>query len=151
MTAQTAAPAPTTVPPLRPLLDQLAAGQDLGAVRDLVREGTDSGEGGSIVAATGLFPFLVADLARHASAEQPLVVVTATTRATEDIRAALTAMVGTEHLAELPAWETLPHERLSPRADTVARRLATLRRIAHPATETPVHVQIGRASCRERV
>src|SRR5690606_31313032 len=96
MTAQTAAPAPTTVPPLRPLLDQLAAGQDLGAVRDLVREGTDSGEGGSIVAATGLFPFLVADLARHASAEQPLVVVTATTRATEDIRAALTAMVGTE-------------------------------------------------------
>ena len=51
MTAQTAAPAPTTVPPLRPLLDQLAAGQDLGAVRDLVREGTDSGEGGSIVAA----------------------------------------------------------------------------------------------------
>ena len=140
MTAQTAAPAPTTVPPLRPLLDQLAAGQDLGAVRDLVREGTESGEGGSIVAATGLFPFLVADLARHASAEQPLVVVTATTRATEDIRAALTAMVGTEHLAELPAWETLPHERLSPRADTVARRLATLRRIAHPATETPVHV-----------
>src|SRR5699024_8072388 len=48
--------------------------------------------------------------------------------------------VGTAHLAELPAWETLPHERLSPRADTVARRLKTLRRIAHPQTEDPVHV-----------
>ena len=141
MTAQTAAPAPTTAnPPLRTLLDQLAVGRDLSAVRDLVLEGSESGEGGSIVAATGLFPFLVADLARRASAEQPLVVVTATTRATEDLRAALTAMVGTEHLAELPAWETLPHERLSPRADTVAKRLATLRRIAHPETETPVHV-----------
>ena len=73
MTAQTAAPAPTTEhPPLRPLLDQLAAGRDLSAVRDLVCEGTESGEGGSIVAATGLFPFLVADLARRANAEQPL-------------------------------------------------------------------------------
>ncbi|MGO2193770.1 transcription-repair coupling factor [Brachybacterium sp. AOP42-C2-15] len=141
MTAQTTAPVQTTQqPPLRPLLDQLAAGRDLTAVRELIAAGTESGEGGSIVAATGLFPFLVADLARQASAEQPLVVVTATTRATEDMRAALTALVGTEHLAELPAWETLPHERLSPRADTVAKRLATLRRIAHPETEIPVRV-----------
>ena len=31
-----------------------------------------------------------------------------------------------------PSWETLPHERLSPRADTVGKRLATLRRLAHP-------------------
>ncbi|HEX7744636.1 MAG TPA: transcription-repair coupling factor, partial [Micromonosporaceae bacterium] len=31
-----------------------------------------------------------------------------------------------------PAWETLPHERLSPRSDTVGRRLAVLRRLAHP-------------------
>src|SRR5699024_12131630 len=28
--------------------------------------------------------------------------------------------------------ETLPHERLSPRSDTVARRLAVFRRLAHP-------------------
>ena len=141
MTTQTAAPTPTTTrPPLRPLLDQLAAGRDLTAVRELVEEGARSGEGGSIVAATGLFPFLVADLARRATAEAPLVIVTATTRAAEDLRAALSALVGTAHLVELPAWETLPHERLSPRADTVARRLSTLRRIAHPETEQPAHV-----------
>src|SRR5699024_5376574 len=90
------------------------------------RGGARTGEGGSIVAATGLFPFLVADLARRATAEAPLVIVTATTRAAEDLRAALSALVGTAHLVELPAWETLPHERLSPRADTVARRLSTL-------------------------
>ncbi|MDN6302720.1 MAG: transcription-repair coupling factor, partial [Brachybacterium sp.] len=141
MTTQTTAPAPTTEhPPLRPLLDQLAGGRDLTSVRALVEEGAGTGEGGSIVAATGLFPFLVADLARQATAEQPLVIVTATTRAAEDLKAALAVLVGTEHLVELPAWETLPHERLSPRADTVAKRLSTLRRIAHPETEDAAHV-----------
>ena len=55
MTAQTTAPRPTTAEaPLRPLLDQLARGRDLTAVRDLVEAGAESGGGG--VAATGLFP-----------------------------------------------------------------------------------------------
>ena len=127
-------------PPLAPLLEQLSGGADLTAIRELVAAGGESGEGGDVVVSTALFPFVVADLARRASAEEPLVVVTSTTRAAEDLRAALSALVGTAHLAELPAWETLPHERLSPRADTVARRLKTLRRIAHPQTEDPVHV-----------
>ena len=130
----------TPTAPLAPLLDLIADGRDLTAIRELVASGTADGSGGDMVAATGLFPFAVADLARASSAESPLVVVTPTTRAAEDLRSALGALVGTEHLAELPAWETLPHERLSPRADTVARRLATLRRIAHPETERPVHV-----------
>ncbi|MGY5763577.1 transcription-repair coupling factor [Brachybacterium sp. DNPG3] len=125
-------------PPLAPLLDRIAEGRDLTAVRALVDEGTATGEGGSVVAATGLTPFLIADLARRASVERPLVVITPTTRSAEDARAALAAMVGTDGLAELPAWETLPHERLSPRADTVARRLSTLRRIAHPESEKGV-------------
>lgn len=32
-------------------------------------------------------------------------------------------------IAVLPAWETLPHERLSPRADTVAQRIALFHRL----------------------
>ncbi|MHA7133376.1 hypothetical protein [Oerskovia turbata] len=43
-------------------------------------------------------------------------------------------------VAVLPAWETLPHERLSPRSDTVAKRLAVFRRLAHPSPEV---VQAG--------
>ena len=132
-----------SAPPLAPLLARLAEGADLTAIRELVESAgadEDRGPGGDIVAATALFPFVVADLARRASAESPLVVVTSTTRAAEDLRAALSSLVGTAHVAELPAWETLPHERLSPRADTVAKRLKTLRRIAHPETEDPVHV-----------
>lgn len=35
-------------------------------------------------------------------------------------------------IANLEAWETLPHERLSPRADTVASRMAVFRRLKHP-------------------
>lgn len=35
-------------------------------------------------------------------------------------------------IANLETWETLPHERLSPRADTVASRMAVFRRLKHP-------------------
>ncbi|HSK34708.1 MAG TPA: transcription-repair coupling factor, partial [Propionicimonas sp.] len=39
-------------------------------------------------------------------------------------------LLGPDEVAYYPAWETLPHERLSPRSDTVGRRLAVLRRLA---------------------
>jgi len=63
---------------------------------------------------------------------RPLVVVTATGREADDLAAGLRGFLPADDVAVLPAWETLPHERLSPRADTVARRLAVLRRLAHP-------------------
>ncbi|MGH3738589.1 MAG: transcription-repair coupling factor, partial [Micromonosporaceae bacterium] len=47
---------------------------------------------------------------------------------------ALRCLLPPEQVAVYPAWETLPHERLSPRSDTVGRRLAVLRRLAHPET-----------------
>ncbi|MEO3936278.1 transcription-repair coupling factor [Dermatophilaceae bacterium Soc4.6] len=62
----------------------------------------------------------------------PLLVVTATTREAEDLEAALACFIGPDAVATFPSWETLPHERLSPRSDTVGRRLAVLRRLAHP-------------------
>ncbi|MDJ0356095.1 transcription-repair coupling factor [Paenarthrobacter sp. PH39-S1] len=58
--------------------------------------------------------------------------VTATGRETEDVAAALRAFLPADAVAEFPSWETLPHERLSPRSDTVGRRLAVLRRLSHP-------------------
>ncbi|MGY2743202.1 transcription-repair coupling factor [Arthrobacter sp. UYCu723] len=60
--------------------------------------------------------------------------VTATGREAEDLTAALRAFLPADAVAEFPSWETLPHERLSPRSDTVGRRLAVLRRLAHPET-----------------
>jgi len=74
-------------------------------------------------------PLVIAALAR---AGRPVLAVTATDRETGELTAELTDLLGAGPVAELPSWETLPHERLSPRADTVGRRLAVLRRLAHP-------------------
>ncbi|WP_246956762.1 transcription-repair coupling factor [Brachybacterium sp. Marseille-Q7125] len=135
-------PTTTSPAPLAPLLQQVAAGHALTRARELLgaQDGSEEARGADVLAPTGLVPFLIADLARSATAAQPLVVITPTTRAGEDLRAALAALIGTAQVAELPAWETLPHERLSPRADTVARRLQTLRRIAHPTPGDEVRV-----------
>ncbi|TDC74388.1 transcription-repair coupling factor [Streptomyces hainanensis] len=80
-------------------------------------------------------PFAVAALA---GARRPVLAVTATGREAEDLAAALRSLLpDADAVAEFPAWETLPHERLSPRADTVGRRLAVLRRLAHPRPDDP--------------
>ncbi|WP_309076624.1 NAD(P)-dependent oxidoreductase, partial [Streptomyces sp. ZEA17I] len=54
-----------------------------------------------------------------------------------DLVAALRTLLPPDTVAEFPSWETLPHERLSPRSDTVGRRLAVLRRLAHPREDDP--------------
>jgi transcription-repair coupling factor (superfamily II helicase) len=63
-------------------------------------------------------------------AGRPVLLVTSTFREAEELTAALQSVVGDEAVAYYPAWETLPHERLSPRSDTVGRRLELLRRLA---------------------
>lgn len=83
-------------------------------------------------------PFAIAALARQAG--RPVLAVTATGREAEDLAAALRSLVpaGEDNsVVEFPSWETLPHERLSPRSDTVGRRLAVLRRLAHPRDDDP--------------
>ncbi|MFF2651787.1 transcription-repair coupling factor [Streptomyces sp. NPDC058045] len=80
-------------------------------------------------------PFAVAALARET--KRPVLAVTATGREAEDLAQALRTLLPPDGVAEYPSWETLPHERLSPRSDTVGRRLAVLRRLAHPSTDDP--------------
>ncbi|MFI2260785.1 transcription-repair coupling factor [Streptomyces tubercidicus] len=83
-------------------------------------------------------PFAIAALARQAG--RPVLAVTATGREAEDLAAALRSLMpaGEDNsVVEFPSWETLPHERLSPRSDTVGRRLAVLRRLAHPRQDDP--------------
>ncbi|MDE0573777.1 transcription-repair coupling factor [Demequina sp. B12] len=62
----------------------------------------------------------------------PVLIVTASGGDADTFAAALSAFRDPARISVMPAWETLPHERLSPRSDTVARRLATLRRLVHP-------------------
>lgn len=72
-------------------------------------------------------PLFVAALA--AQARRPVLLVTSTFREAEAAVDALGSLLGADQVAYYPAWETLPHERLSPRSDTVGRRLSLLRRL----------------------
>jgi transcription-repair coupling factor (superfamily II helicase) len=79
-----------------------------------------------------LRPFVVKGLV---DTGRTVLVVAATVREAEDLTEELADMLPEGSVAMYPAWETLPHERLSPRSDTVGRRLAVLRRLRHPGTE----------------
>jgi transcription-repair coupling factor (superfamily II helicase) len=81
----------------------------------------------TLVAPVAARSFVSAAIAQSA----PVLVVTATGREADDLTVELTEMFGGA-VAQFPSWETLPHERLSPGADTVGRRLEVLRRLARP-------------------
>ena len=89
---------------------------------------------------SALPPLLVSALAGAASLGRPaapVLVVTGTAREAEELEAAIGSLLPSETVVSFPAWETLPHERLSPRSDTVGRRVAVLRRLAHPDPQDP--------------
>jgi transcription-repair coupling factor (superfamily II helicase) len=117
---------------LAPLLDALLAadGGDPALNRALQSVGKPALD---LTGPASLRPFVVAGLADRA--QRPVLAVTATTREAEDLLEALNSLLPEETAAIFPSWETLPHERLSPRADTVGRRLAVLRRLAHPESD----------------
>ncbi|WP_300539659.1 transcription-repair coupling factor [uncultured Nocardioides sp.] len=90
-----------------------------------------------------LRPFVTAGLVR---AGRTVLAVTATAREAEDLVAHLGDLMDPDRVAYYPSWETLPHERLSPRSDTVGRRLAVLRRLLHPGSEAsngPIDVVVA--------
>ena len=88
-----------------------------------------------------LRPLLAAVLSNEAGT--PLLAVTSTYREAENARDALASLLGEDAVAYYPAWETLPHERLSPRSDTVGRRLGVLRRIAGNAPQPAPRVIVA--------
>ena len=98
---------------------------------------------GELTGPEALRPFLVAGLARSG---RSVLVVTATTREAEQLVAEVGDLLDPSGVAYYPSWETLPHERLSPRSDTVGRRLAVLRRLRHPGSAAgsgPVQVVVA--------
>ncbi|MDA2992606.1 MAG: transcription-repair coupling factor [Actinomycetota bacterium] len=92
-----------------------------------------------VIAPASTYPFLLAKVAE----ESPLLIVTSSSRGAEDLANELRELHN--RVLEFPAWETLPHERLSPRSDTVARRLATLADLASPNQNIPIVVAPIRA------
>lgn len=89
----------------------------------------------ALLAGAGGDPAGLASPATGLSRPATLLLVTATSRESEDLAADLAAWMDPAAVAHFPSWETLPHERLSPRSDTVGTRLAILRRLAHPGED----------------
>ena len=59
-----------------------------------------------------------------------LIIVTASSRRASELKDELETYLGGASVVELPPWETLPHEKLSPKSDTVAARIKVLSNLA---------------------
>ncbi len=92
-------------------------------------------------------------LAKRAS-QAPLLVVSSSSRRASELRDELNTYLGDGAAVEFPAWETLPHEKLSPKSDTVAARakilgtlssqrvvLASVRSLIQPISPLIAHFQ----------
>lgn len=146
-------------PTLDGLRRALAPDQSFARVRAEAGRGfAVRGQDYQISAPAGLRPVLLAEMAdglaaaaagQEGAADPGVVLaVTATGREAEDLAAALRAYLPADSVAEFPSWETLPHERLSPRSDTVGRRLSVLRRLAHPESSTAERLRVVVAPVR---
>ena len=107
-----------------------------GALSDL-----ESGLKVRLAVTKSAIPYVSATVAKT----RPVVLIAATERAAQDLANSLRDFVPEENIAVFPAWETLPHERLSPSSDTVGRRMAVLRRLAHPKEVAPIKVLVTSA------
>lgn len=131
---------------LSDLLASIAAGDE--QFRDLAAGQLDSANVNSDIDQTltvsipqGLRPALAAQAAQSS----PVVMVVASSReAEESVESIRSWYAGNPNdIAQLDAWETLPHERLSPRSDTVASRMAVFRRLKHPQADGPLAELFG--------
>ena len=80
-----------------------------------------------------------------ASNRRPLLVAVPTRVEAESLAADLAAFLGAGEVEELPAWETLPFERVSPSIHTMGRRCRVLHRMTDPAVTPAVVVASARA------
>lgn len=85
---------------------------------------------------TSTHPLVAAAVQRNSTA--PLLLITATGQGAEDAAAMIRDYAPDVRIAVFPSWETLPHERLSPSADTVGRRTAIVRRLVAPDELDPL-------------
>ena len=62
--------------------------------------------------------------------DHPILVVTSSSRRADELCDELSTYIGNSRVINFPPWETLPHERLSPKSDTVAARYKALHSIS---------------------
>ncbi len=113
---------------------------DIPGVAEAVDRALRGVDGVHVTAIPEARPVLAGAIAGESPSDRRLLIVTATAREAEDIADAVEDQLGVGSAAVFPSWETLPHERLSPAADTAGTRVAVLRRIAHPDDDDGLRV-----------
>jgi transcription-repair coupling factor (superfamily II helicase) len=113
--------------PLAALLDLVKTNSTFLAIAESARIASTI----DLVGPSVVYPLVIAQIALEQETGVTLVLTT-TGRAADELAADLSAYLPAEGIAVFPSWETLPHERLSPSADTVGKRMAVLRRLAYP-------------------
>ncbi|WP_294180972.1 transcription-repair coupling factor [uncultured Schumannella sp.] len=108
---------------LHRILPALARAHSIETAREEARHDAD------FAVVEGVRIPLLAELLDARGGPSALLVITATSRESESVQAALSSYLPEAHVLGFPAWETLPHERLSPSAETVGARIRTLRRL----------------------
>ena len=80
---------------------------------------------------------MIAPSATHAlicaNQKSPILIVTTSTYAATKLAEEIQSLVGSNKVVSFPAWETLPHERLSPKPDTITERFKALNKIINEA------------------
>ncbi|MDQ1512605.1 MAG: hypothetical protein QOC59_447, partial [Microbacteriaceae bacterium] len=105
----------------------------LGSGESVARAFAAASRSADFSATPGLFAPLVVgllDRRRDRGESDAALLITATEREADALRAALGCLAPDAEVLEFPAWETLPHERLSPGVETVGRRLHAIRRMS---------------------
>nr|WP_031467927.1 transcription-repair coupling factor [Sciscionella sp. SE31] len=138
-----------TLPPLHGLLAAALADPALAELVTLAGTSTVALQGPA--AARALVTGALAGDERTGAAARPVLAVTATDREAEELANLAGELLGAERVAALPSWETLPHEKLSPRADTVGRRLAVFRRLRHPEEDGNGPLSVVTATVRSLI
>ena len=113
--------------------------RDLSGIADLL---PTSSARSTAVAPPSLHIPLIASVVGSSPAPGVVLVVTPSSRESDQVRDALRTLVDPSvQVWDFPSWETLPHERLSPHPETVARRLSVLRALSsRRADDSPLVV-----------
>ena len=114
---------------LEPLLDRLPADPAFTTLLSTLERPDDTRPAeAQVVVADVARALVLGALARWSG--RLVVAVTATASDAEALAADVAAFLDHDRVDCFPAWETLPHERLSPRSETVAKRLSLIHRLA---------------------
>ncbi|MGA1784661.1 MAG: transcription-repair coupling factor, partial [Pontimonas sp.] len=115
---------------VQPLMSRL---RDLPAIDALISHRV--GRTTAVVPSPLHVPVIAAAIS-NANASGVVLVVTPSSRESDQVRDTLRTLIDPSiHVWDFPSWETLPHERLSPHPETVARRLSVLRALGSRRSE----------------